>query len=55
MKKLRGMLALLLCTALVAAMMVAPSSAAVLYFTSLNDSLEQLSTETMPLWSGGTR
>lgn len=54
MKKLRGMLALLLCTALVAAMMVAPSSAAVLYFTSLNDSLEQLSTETMPLWSGGT-
>lgn len=54
MKRLQRALALLLCTALVAAMMVVPSSAAVLYFTSLNDSLEQLSNETMPLWSGGT-
>lgn len=54
MKRLGRMLVLLLCTALVAAMVTVPSRAAVLYFTSLNDSLEQLDAETMPLWSGGS-
>lgn len=53
MKRLYRMLAVVLCAALTAAMLTIPSRAAVLYFTSLNDSLEQLDAETMPLWSGG--
>lgn len=54
MKKLRRGVGALLCTALVLMTLICPAAAAPLYFTSLNDSLEQLTTETMPLWFGGT-
>ena len=53
MKKLRRMVSLALCTVMLAAALAMPAVAAPLYFTSLNDSLEQLTTETMPVWFGG--
>ncbi len=54
MKRVRRTLSLLLCTVVLAAALAIPAVAAPLYFTSLNDSLEQLTAETMPVWSGGT-
>ena len=42
--------AMALCLALLCPL---PVSAADLYFTATNDSLAQLTTDTMPLWSGG--
>ena len=53
MKRVRRVLSLLLCTVMLAAALVMPAAAAPLYFTSLNDSLEQLTAETMPVWFGG--
>ena len=53
MKRVRRALSLLLCTVVLAAALAVPAAAAPLYFTSLNDSLEQLTAETMPVWSGG--
>ena len=54
MKRVRRALSLLLCLVMLTAGLIMPAAAAPLYFTSLNDSLEQLTAETMPLWSGGT-
>ena len=53
MKRVRRVLSLLLCTVMLAAALVMPAAPAPLYFTSLNDSLEQLTAETMPVWFGG--
>lgn len=51
MKIKRG-IALLL-TAVLWAGLVMPASAANLYFTSINDSVALLTSDTMPFWSGG--
>lgn len=51
-RRLLGMLlTVVLCLGLFAPI---PASAADLYFTSINDNLQPLTADTMPVWSGGT-
>ena len=48
---LGALLTAILCLGLLAPI---PASAADLYFTSINDNLQPLTADTMPVWSGGT-
>jgi len=53
MSRLRRLSACLLAVVLMLGLFVPPTSAAELYFTSINDHLAPLTADTMPIWSGG--